>query len=922
MPTALPEQTTLPAQTTAPQINASAENELKLTLSQDLFIAGKQVILDLNASCAPSITGDISIMDESGTVIAILRNNGSGMLKTQIPFRRTAVGEGSLTAVCGQIKSIPVAYSVQPEITDQMISALYNVSHDLGSFAVSGAFEDPYGTEALTKIKEFLNSHAQVSEVHENNGFLLYRTVDGLMGSYGMGRETEGWAGYASAEDVYTVWKDGESVADALVQSNVALTRDRCIILCPEYESDGTMKVHASMSASLMKEVFEQVDSYNDAKAREVLADGSFTDCGMLIFNAHGNWIKRDDGSKMLFFKAAQVLSEDECKSYIKAVDSQFIWKDQSWRDETCAATLDTSIDDQGIYHTTLRLSTTFLKSALDGKSFDNTVVYLFICYGLIDTHLINLLFEHGAGMIIGCHDTLVLGYSIMNLHEIYRSLTTQNESEQYGSFVDGISSVNLDTIDKVLKAYRYSDEEINSAKAAADSEISSEDAAYPALRPYRDYRSAFVSSTNENKLISYLLRDQENYRRTYQGNSRIKGYVVTADGLPADGAMVTAYRWLDHSWQEYEHKSIVNAHGEYSFSALPYGIYALEAVMNGMSGHTTLEVNTPATEPDRILLDGGVVLLGKVDLHQANPTSANDNYNSMLVTPILLKAPNGAAEKLTERLSPLKKTMDGQIGLLQKTPVGEHESDSFAEQSLIRAFSAGNVLCIKLDAITYMQGDQRPWHGGASLNIDLDTGKTALLSDLLIDSNHTPNLRAAVMKLLHSFSDSDLNASRETLCERTLRDELGSWTLTPEGIEISYSTYDLGRYAAVGSTVIPYEVLEGELKSLYLPAFQQSPDSGSPTVRAILDTDSRFSDDHYSVWGENTGRIMAFDGEAEHVTIRACSPDDPQKTESIVFYASTLSDALIHLPVHDGTLYRIDWQRASVHSSAMVEYP
>lgn len=911
--------------------------ELELSISDDLFLLDKQTVLEIRVTCQESVTEDVEIRDETDTVIAVLTNDGSGSLKTQIPFRRTVIGDGTLTAYAGKFASEAVEYEVQPEVTEEMVGTLYDISQELGTFVAESQFEDPYSDKAMKKIKKFLEKHENVNNVEENNGTLLYQTNDGLMGSYGMGRTTEGYAGFSDATEVYEKWKYGLDVSQLYIKSNIAPTNSTCINLCPSYsEPNATMRDHSDKANEIMIDTFgsDNVAFYRDEEGRRILANGDFTDCEFLILNGHGSLLNRSDGSQMLFIQVGILEKKSDCTNYLNQIGEahglQLLYRSFDERTEACHATVDTDLTEEYHLDTTLRVSTRFMETVLEGKTFDNTVVYLFICDAYSDTYFIDLLLSHGAAMVIGCAQELNRTYSLMALYEISVSVKKKDADNIYEKYRNGIENISVDTLSGLsMNYYGATQEEIDEVTRAYNEPENGEPENWSVILGapgiyyvYDSFRNAYLDVINEERILTCAFRSADSYDRALNGESEVSGPVVYKDGTPAVGALVTLYQWKDHNFKETEMQAVTDDEGVYCFENVPFGVYAVEAELNGATGHATVTADEQKIEVDKLTLEvNQVVVLAETQWH---PVSSRENYSSYIVEPVLLQYPDiRAADELHADWTDMMGVVDGQIDVVASNSSSSADYSGVADLTIDSIYCADDLLSVRMDAISYAAGQAHPWHGGWVSNTNINTGEDMTLSDILVKDGTHSKIRQGWMDLLNNMNDQSLVDSKESLVNKAMRGEIGNWTLTVDGLQIGFSSYEISSYSSGSpTTVIPYQDLEGELQDRYLPMTTSGKKQENVAAVMVGKRDKRFDDVSYTVWGDETDYVMAFDGTATHVSISACDSNHQEYDDSVLFYANMLSNALIWLPKCESGLYRVRWTNGDVQTVTMVEIP
>lgn len=925
-PASLPAESTAAAQT-QPPVQQEENAGITLQANTTQFKAGKQSILELRVQCECTVTEDVVIRDEADQVLAVLQNNGSGEMKTQLPFRRENVGEGYFVASAGSAESQRLPYSVQREVTESMVRALYEVTGELGAFIAESDFSDPYSEEAFAAVRSYLEKHAQVKGVTENGDALVFSTADGLLATYGLARSTDGYLGFSDTEDVYESCLAGQDLQEMWIQCPEAPTGEKCIILSPD-DDDSVINEHAMYAEKIVRGSFKQVQHLKKEAALEVLATGDFTDCEMLILNAHGWQLHRSDGTPMLFFKVMNTDDADMCLDFLNrtAAGLETLENPDYNRMENSYGVLNVGVTQSGEAYEEFCLSSLYLENVLRDRTFDNTVVYMGVCYGGSDGRLNGFLLEHGASLLFGCHAPLNSGYSVAVLYEMMKALGTKDADGEYGLYTDGLQNVGRHSVEPMyVEVMGYDAEHMRRAvqnyDALSDAEKRREDTlpenAGEQEKINHEYKQFMQIFDLMDESPQHLLRAvPAGSLRVIRGECQAQGSVMLPDGTPADGAMVTMYRWLDHQFKPYEHQCVVNAQGLYAFSALPYGVYIAQADYMGFTGYVPVTVTEKQVEIDQIIIDFGLELMGEVLWQNADHASSQRNYDQLMVTPVLTKGSERLTEAFPLLLSGMKENMESQRAQVAATPAGEQSG--FIEWTLEEAYSTGDCLSMHLSAMSYQGGAMRPLHGEWIYNVNVNTGEWLRFPDLLSAQGKTDELRAGWAKLLENYSDSELNYDRTDIVERAMQGEIGSWMMTDEGLMLRFDLYEVAAYASgPADIIIPYDALAGEIQAQYVPVKTVSAEQEN-----TMQTVSVLSGQMYLPWGDSTQRAVHFEGCAEHVWVYSCSKENPDNHETLVYYGRGVQDEDICLPMCEGNAYHVLWTTGDVLHDQTIVFP
>lgn len=946
--------------------------DLRLYLSTRIFIIGENRDLTLTVKCSDAVTEDVTVTDENGNQVAVLPNDGSGELKTQISYGRAEECSGYMIAKAGEYTSQPEDFSVQPKVTEEMVRALYGVSDDLVAFLTDRNFEDAYSEEAFSEIRSFLESHRNVSQVQENNGVLLYWTNDSLMGSYGMGRRTEGAFGYSTPEAAYKKWEDGTSTAEDVIQTDIVPTNSQCLILAPEY-SDYIVNESSRSVYEMVKNVYDSTIEV-DQCAQDIFADGSFTDYGFLVLFAHGSVINRDrpetnaddsvryDGSKMLFFCLGK-MEEDEGLAYLSGVKEgyQMVYTSYNEGHAACHATLDTSDDLLGRPMTTLYVSTRFLEISLEGKCFDNTVVYLNICHAFNDPQLKDLLIGHGASMVIGSTGPVGAYYSEMVMGELMRELAKEKEDGTYATYSECIDMGSSDKlVDRALYHWEFDppvskkelDATVTYFKSLSKKELDPLFPSDPDKRPminsdeigkdgkpkkvldvskygknvanynedvFRWYASSmwqYHLKKTENALIEHKAASFDQEKRVLHGNGSLSGQVRTIDGTPLAGAEVTAYQWMDHKFTQHSFLAVTDEDGMYTFKDLSYGVYVLEAWYDGRTAITSIELNQLENEADDIFLDtlGNIVLTSEI-------ICENTDYRSDITSENICFLPQVLDAPTTE----IQQAIDEIAKNMRESYHEKHQwNHDCLEVTPLSYYCNRNVLSMSTHAWDMQEIDENNYttEDFQFLNANIDTGEKVAFPAILSGLGSYPVVKGAWQQLADAHAEMDDYWARKnggTAVSDAMAGKLGGWAFTPQGLSLElYEEFAIrgGRY----HTIVPYEKLRGELNDQYiLPP--KLPTGGSGSVTPLTPQQAEAESKDCTVWGTPTRLALKVDGTATNLQVYACTNLYSRiHSKGVIFFARYLNNAVIWIPDWQEGVYKITWETGGQDFAAVIE--
>ena len=317
------------------------------------------------------------------------------------------------------------------------------------------------------------------------------------------------------------------------------------------------------------------------------------------------------------------------------------------------------------------------------------------------------------------------------------------------------------------------------------------------------------------------------------------------------------------------------------------------------------------------------LIIWGDAAWHLADQTSSTKNYNSYVVTPRVLQAPGKEIVTAVEKeAAHAKKNADSQISRVSDTDPGSQSS--YVYFTIDSIFAVGDILSVEMGAISYLVGSARPWHGDGSYTLNISTGSYATvpkeLPQILSGSGSYPQLEKAWMSVLDQYGSS-LYLDKNTLLKRAMSGENGSWSFTPQGLKLGFAQYEVApAFMGAQSTVVPYYQLTKELAPQYLPATGQ-PSNTISTVQLLAVNDPLLTSGKYQILGDKTQRALLFEGKATQFYIYACDKEYPEQIESVLVYATELSDSIIWLPVCESGQYRICWANGNQQYTYEVAY-
>lgn len=978
-----------PAATEAPAF--VEDKDLHLYLKESVFFLGEQAQFEMTVLAGEALTGDIVVQNQDGKIIAAIKNDGSGVLHATARVDTSAIISGSLTAAAGSVTSRSVLYNVQPEVTPAMMSTLMDTAEDVAGVAGNAGIEDLYSEEAFTAVQAYLEKDPRVRQVRRGTDGMYYLTQDGLLGFYGETQSAD-FAGapisFEEPVDVFESWLNEEDVSGSFLESMTPITNDRVLFMTPEYSIDLTMRNHTKMSGFLFDNAWKAaggpgIEYINDMAATQMLLDGNYNDYGFVMLGAHGSYVEGSSGSDLLFIRAAYGTREEMEALLAESNESlSNYWLDDLEHLDKARASLSTiqTGGEQPQTHHVLRFSGRLLEAGLSDRIFDNTVLYMFVCYGFRDEQLIQAYLDHGVSIVIGCTGTMTSGYSSMAFYELAESIRTTPKGEKCITIPEAILKMDSDTIRQIMKEYyQCSDKDFKKNKQVIELE--------------KDFNEAYERALDEKRYITYKARNVNMVSRVLYGYADAKGSVFQEmkDGTKTGiaGADITLYRWLNHNFEEYEEaRTTTDADGNYKFEDVPCGIYGVLAEKDGFRTWTACEIGEDATEIDPIRLlvelsgvvldeqtglpiDGALVTLNsRTAKHPVSKTALTNAEGkwSMIVSPapytVLFNQPgymqkNSVVQRqwlaqgpywfevqlrpmhgLVITTQPEEKYEELHTQLILRPqvlrgPVDEARilsplENVFSEAKSVDMGDALQSYVIAVPDHIYANENivsmQLYWHfvnqgahglqGTESILLDAETGEKLTLRDLL-DKN-SPDAESRLRKWLKE----DFAYPEEALF--TTVDEL-----IDSIVKEHCGTWCLTR-EGLQLSLDPAEVamwvaggsyqtlLYSKMSGIIDPKYMPGAivGDGTATVEKLPEGDLR-SETH-TIWGSGVHPLV-IDGQVANFEVRWLS--DTKIARGVAFYAELLDDAIVFLPDVSNPVFEVRWESGGKHFATKFDF-
>lgn len=630
--------------------DGSDEDRIVLLLDRNSFSIGEDAVVHATIRLPFEVKNKLQILDENGDVLYDYSSGESDIsqsgeneyiLQTELKLESDEARVGLLRAVCGRNESRSMTYYIEPEVTEEMLQRLSGTAESLGEFSETLPSDSYYSNESLEKVLAHLKGDPNVADAQINNGAVIYQTVDGLTGSYGLGYSREGCAGAETAtlEEAWEIEEKGGDNSYRFVHSLMTMTNSRIMKLSfcddPEFEDYNLAveKMLSRLSGNLENSSYQ---SLKEPESVYALGNGNYTDCGLVVFNTHGSLLNRSEGGQMLVMKFGDMLPSDLPSLSAKTDGSEEgdlwgerkcnLWSGEQVFPEQYRLVYDVSEDTSSKY--TIRGTTNYIEAGLSDQLFDNTILFFTVCFAGADKELLDILYDHEAAIVVAAENSVNIVYSGIVLEEICEILTDNNKAPGQPQTIDSIQTAGMNDSDENRfhdMFYRYKADEIG----VPDNEYSNylqavhnkKNVTYLGDLETENHSSGFsagekITIEEYSQLIwdylkatTYFGRGESpnversrlfvNYRFTGKSRFHMNGIgtsisgkvIMNAERAPLPGVEITLYRWLNHEFTEVQ-KVLTDQDGVYSFSDLPYGHYAVRVNYERLEESEVLEYN------------------------------------------------------------------------------------------------------------------------------------------------------------------------------------------------------------------------------------------------------------------------------------------------------------------------------------------
>lgn len=485
--------------------------------------------------------------------------------------------------------------NVSAEALSALVTELSDVAAGAYEAMAARGLTDIYSEQALAAAAQYLEDCPDVVSYTRAGSGLVYCTQNGMLGGIALDDYAPGVCGTPTdqAEEAFKVFqKKGSLPENELILTDFSMTNPNVSLVVFD-PSNSDMNLLQSMDQNVLSAYRDQTHGdfayYANADAREALTNGTLTDVGLLVIGAHGMPVKGHTYLNIGKFASGSALPDfipaPGESSWYRAVTVVFD-EHGGKKDIVYHFYSDNSFD--------VRVRAGFLAPYFEGKTFDNTVVVLGVCFAAADQDLINLFLNHGAAAVVAGTETVSIYHHSMALYLLTAETADAQAALDYWNAV-------------------HSDEKVI-VYTAADVRSLGE-----ALSTRQDIRSRLDRSFNNvtrlpmASLAASIMTDPDPDNETilidrlynFYNNSPSDGYstlevygdveryltgayplrgTVTEDGKLVPYAKVTAYRFMNHSFEKVA-ETATNREGAYELSGLPFGLYVLHAEKNGVEG-------------------------------------------------------------------------------------------------------------------------------------------------------------------------------------------------------------------------------------------------------------------------------------------------------------------------------------------------
>ncbi len=517
----------------------------------------------------------VGIYNEAGECLATLTPENideNGNLSVEIDVSAEEDTVLSLSAKSDNGSSMPLTIYVTAEITPDMLQNCLNILDELEAYLSQRGYEqDAYDNTVLEMAGQWLQKDPRIASVFVQETMTVFITNDHVTGALMLpleedtfGTDNETFQTDSAAATLYKDWNAGESLSGSYISSANASTNNNVLVLCPIYESEyNCVKSIENYEKILDKYGAEytgggSTDIKKGASSLDVIFSSDTQDVadnGMILYNSHGSYLTRDNGSKLwatMFYESSDVFYERMLSSEAERLGNKGKVKNSCFYGDETVNTVRLVMTNTGIWATS-----NFIMSKWEDTMFDNTFLYFGACYSACDDVLRSFLVSHG---VVG-----VAGYLGSVNCDIERS-RSKSVLSNFMSYASGSQSYK--TIkESVEDSYGF----FNNLQYRFTEGV------YIA---YNAITGDGNDAAQDSDQMLYVETDRRDF--TLYGYGKLSGTVLPAESgtesneeFSVAGAKVTAYRYINKSYIQ-KASLTLDESGNFSFDDLEYGVYAI----------------------------------------------------------------------------------------------------------------------------------------------------------------------------------------------------------------------------------------------------------------------------------------------------------------------------------------------------------
>jgi len=242
--------------------------------------------------------------------------------------------------------------------------------------------------------------------------------------------------------------------------------------------------------------------------------------------------------------------------------------------------------------------------------------------------------------------------------------------------------------------------------------------------------------------------------------------------------------------------------------SVLLFTLLACNATFSVGVPTPTVVVPTPTFVPTSAPLISQQVMLISVPFNETNPGNNFPTYTITSQTPQLTGSDDPRVLAFNQHLNEIvTKEVDMWRQSFQQLPVTPNSTGSSLDLKYTAISQMGDLWSFKFDSSFYADGAAHPGLNSMTLNYDLGQGRELTLGDLFLpNSNYLETISAYCITELSKqpFFDGPFSEGAKPTSEN-----YRNWNITPDGLMITFDTYQVGPGAAGPQQVnVPYSVV------------------------------------------------------------------------------------------------------------------